>query len=258
MAANTGATFESYIHYVYSTLLNLKGEQVQVSRRTIFRCADEVTYEVDIFYEFMHVGVRHRVAIECKDWAKPVDQGRIFEFHQKIKNIGSDIVGVFVSKAGYQSGAINAARKHGILTLKADDLPTIADLLASTIRATCLPDSRCIGEPFWYIAELSDDPDMDGTDTYYAFPETSPVRFPLFFSKRHAEVFWSKLPQKDKYAVFGMPQYKLRFLAAVAVQFKMKMGLVFEAPMENGAIAVTPIDAEQFQQDYLLVKNPVQ
>lgn len=78
MATNDGASFESYIHYVYSTLLNLKGEQVQVSRRTVFRCADGVSYEVDIYYEFMHVGVRHRVAIECKDWAKPVDQGRIF------------------------------------------------------------------------------------------------------------------------------------------------------------------------------------
>ncbi|MEB8380222.1 hypothetical protein NYW84_03925 [Acinetobacter junii] len=53
----TGATFESYIHYVYQTLLNLKGEQIQVSRNTTFILPSGETYEVDIYYEFTRVGV---------------------------------------------------------------------------------------------------------------------------------------------------------------------------------------------------------
>ena len=248
----SGASFEDYIHYVYSTLLNLKGEQVQVSKRTTFRLPSGETYEIDIYYEFMHIGVKHRVAIECKDWKSPIDQGRILEFHQKIKNIGDDIVGIFVSRVGYQSGAIRAADRHGILALTANDIPSIFGVLASNIRTSFLPDSTCIGEPFWYIAELSDDSSLEGTGTYYAFPDGSPLKLPLFFSKRHAEMYWSHLPDKNNFGVFGMPQYKLRILIGLAEKDRLNFGLVFCPPFENGAIEAVPIDAIRLKNDYLL------
>jgi Restriction endonuclease len=254
LTVKNGASFEDYIHYVYNTLLNLKGEQVQVSKRTTFRLPSGETYEVDIYYEFMHVGVRHRVAIECKDWKQPVDQGRILEFHQKIKNIGNEVVGVFVSRVGYQSGATRVAERHGIRALTADDVPSLFDILASSIRTAFIPDSRCVGEPFWYIAELSADPGVEGTGTYYAFPESSPLNIPLFISRRHAETYWSYLPDKANFGVFGMPQYKLRALVGLALKDCLKFGLVFGPPFENGAIKAIAIDAQQLKRDYLLAQ----
>ncbi|RQR79117.1 hypothetical protein DIE11_17085 [Burkholderia sp. Bp9012] len=112
-----GADWEDYVHYVYSTLLNLKGERIQVSKRTTFVLPSGETYEIDVYYEFWKAGVRHRVAIECKDWTNPVSQGQILEFHQKIKNIGNDLIGVVVSRNGYQDGAVNVAERHGMLAL---------------------------------------------------------------------------------------------------------------------------------------------
>lgn len=247
-----GATFEDYIHYVYGTLLNLKGEQVQVSKRTTFRLPHGETYEVDIFYEFVHVGVRHRVAIECKDWKRPVDQGRILEFHQKIKNIGNEVVGVFISRAGYQDGAVRVAERHGIRALTGEDVPSLLQILASSIRATFIPDSRCVGEPFWYIAELSTDPEIEGTGNYYALPEHCPVKIPLFISRTHAEAHRLRLPDKSSWGVFGMPQYKLRALVAFGFKDKLKFGLVVGPPYPDGQIAAMPISAEQLKSDYLL------
>ncbi len=252
---NTGADFESYVHFVYSTLLNLKGEKVQVAKRTTFKLASGESYEIDIYYEFYLVGVRHRVAIECKDWKSPVDQGRVLEFHQKIKNIGEDIVGVFVSRTGYQSGAITVAKRHGILTMTADDIPTIFKVLAAHITTSFIPEAHCIGEPFWYIGELSGNA-SEGTGTYYAFPERSPVKIPLFISKRHALAYLEMLPDKKKFGVFGMAQHKLRGLLAFATIRNIMFGIICDYPAPGGAVNLFPIDAWTLKDDYLLLDFP--
>lgn len=248
-----GSSFEDYVHFVYNTLLNLRGENIQVSRRTTFRLKTGESYEIDIFYEFSHVGVRHRVAIECKDWRSPVDQGRVLEFHQKIKNIGDDMVGVLVSRSGYQSGAIVVAERHGILALKADDIPSIFQVLSNQIRSSLIPEAHCLGEPFWYIAELSDTP-KEGTGTYYAFPEGSPVKIPLFLSRQHAKAHWERLPDKKAHGVFGMPQYKLRALLGFAIPQKITFGIVLGYPFPDGQLQIMPIDAKRLKEEYLTLE----
>lgn len=245
-----GASFEGYVHYVYETLLNLKGERVQVSRRTRFRLASGESYEIDIYYEFYHVNVRHRVAIECKNWSAPVDQGRVLEFHQKIKNIGDDIVGVIISASGYQAGALAVARRHGILALSATDLPQLNHVVAARIKTALLPEVNCVGEPFWYIAEVSKE-DFEGTGNYYAFKD-GPVKILLFISQRHATAYLKLLPDQSELRVFGMPQYKLDVLLALSIPQKVVFGLVFNYPDENGNVAVTPITAARLKTDFLL------
>ncbi len=252
---NNGASFEDYVHYVYSTLLNLKGEKVQVSKRTTFKLSPSESYEVDIFYEFVRVGIRHRVAIECKDWKTAVDQGRVLEFHQKIKNIGEDIVGAMVSRTGFQSGAISVATRHGILTMTANEIPSIFDILARHITTSFIPESHCFGEPFWYIAELSDNPN-EGTGTYYAFPKGSSVNIPLFVSKKHAEAYRQLLSDREHFGVFGMPQYKLRGLLAFALKEKLKFGIIYDYPLDAGALKLLPLNAAKLKEDYLLLDFP--
>lgn len=252
---NTGADFESYVHFVYNTLLNLKGERIQVARRTTFKLPSGESYEIDIYYEFSHVGVHHRVAIECKDWKTPVDQGRVLEFHQKIKNIREDIVGVFVSRAGYQSGAINVAKRHGILALSAEDIPTINKVLANHITISFIPEAHCMGEPFWYIAELSKNA-SEGTGTYYAFAEGSPVKIPLFVSKQHALAYLQRLPDKECFGVFGMAQYKLRGFLALSITANPTFGIIYDYPSPDGEIAIIPVDAKTLRRDYLVLDFP--
>lgn len=251
-----GASFEDYIHYVYSTLLNLKGEKIQVSKRTTFKVTPDETYEIDIFYEFTNVGVKHRVAIECKDWSSPVDQGRVLEFHQKIKNIGEDIVGVFVSRSGYQSGALTVAKRHGILTLAAEEIPSIFDILAQHITTSFIPEDHCIGEPFWYIGEL-EKPDAPPTGSYYAFPPDAPLDLPLFISKKHATAFHESLPDKQFFKVYGMAQHKLRGLLAWAIAQRKTFAIVVDFPI-NGQIISVPIDAKRLKEEYLLLDLPAE
>jgi hypothetical protein len=246
-----GASFESYVHYVYDSILNLKGERIQVSKGTVFRVGERETYEVDIYYEFMHAAVRHRVAVECKDWKKKIDQGQVLLFHQKIKNIGDEVVGVFISRNGYQSGAIEVGTRHGILMLTGDDLPTLPQLLAKKITAFGIPEDGCTAEPFWYIAEL-DESDGAPNGNFFAFPDSAEVKVPLFISRRHAEAFLSHIPDKSGYKVYAMPQYKLRGFLAAALLRNMPIGLVYEYPNESGQTEMRITDAESVNRDFLL------
>lgn len=254
----SGANWEDYVHYVYSTLLNLKSERIQVSKRTTFVLPSGETYEVDVYYEFWKAGVRHRVAIECKDWKTPVSQGQILEFHQKIKNIGNDLVGVVVARNGYQEGAIKVAERHGVLALTEASIPSIPQLLAQHITTSFIHEPDLVGEPFWCIAELGSGSDGQSTGTYCAFPPGSPFNFPLFISKRHAEAYRCSLPDGDRFGVFGLPQYKLRSLIAFAYKDKLKLAIVYGAPLVPGSVKALPIilDAKTLQEDYFLLDFP--
>lgn len=251
-STNTGRDFESYVQYVYSTLLNLRGEKTQVSRRTTFTLPTGDSYEVDVYYEFVRVGVRHRVAIECKDWKRPVDQGKILEFHQKIKNIGSDIVGIIASRSGYQSGADKVAARHNILLLSAEDLPSLPQLVGRQIVNAALHEPDLIGEPFWVIAQRSETLEKLSTGTYYAPPVEGRPTIPLFISKKYAETYLSHLPDRAEWAVFGMPQYKLKVLLELAKLGRVCFATVNFPPEENGAISMAFITLAELESDFLI------
>jgi hypothetical protein len=250
--ANTGADFESYVQYVYTTLLNLRGEKIQVSRRTTFSTLSGESYEIDVYYEFYKAGVRHRVAIECKDWSRPVNQGQILEFQQRIKNIGDDFVGVFISRVGFQDGAERVAARHGILTLTKDTLPTLTSLIGMQLKSSAIHEPNLVGEPFWVIAELSSE--GHSTGSYYAFPPGFDFKFPLFISKRHAEAYRTRLPDCERWGVFGMPQYKLRVFAGFAEIGKLRLALIYGEPNPDGSVRALPIaiDAATIRRDYLV------
>ncbi|WP_116826809.1 restriction endonuclease [Pseudomonas syringae] len=249
---NTGSDFESYVQYVYSTLLNIRNKKTQVSRRTTFKLPTGDSYEIDVYYEFVMVGVRHRVAIECKDWKRPVDQGKILEFHQKIKNIGNDIVGIIVSRSGYQAGAEAVAARHNILLLTPEDLPSLPELLGHQIKYSALHEPDLIGEPFWVIAELGNTEEKISTGNYYAPHREGSPTIPLFISRKYAETYLSRVPDRELWAVFGMPQHKLRALIGFAKGGSVRFAIVQGAPEPSGSIVLREISVKDLEVDFIV------
>lgn len=60
------------------------------------------------------------------------------------------------------------------------------------------------------------------------------------------------LPDKELFAVFGMPQYKLRGLLAFAVPQKVVFGIIIGKPLSGGDVKLMPVSAEQLRDEYLL------
>lgn len=147
-----GAEFEEYVRSIYSMLLNFKDEGILVTggANTYLSGISGERYQIDVYYEFVRAGVRHRVIIECKDWKDPVKREVINALESKVRDIPG-VIGVIISRNGYQSGAINFSKQKGILALTSDELPSLGTLIGERLKTVALPDETCLGEPFWTI-----------------------------------------------------------------------------------------------------------
>lgn len=220
-----GKQLEHHVQQVYTWLLNMKDEGVVVGNSVLMTGKSGLQHEIDVYYEFVRAGVRHRVAIECKDWKTPVSKGQILEFEAKLRDVGN-ITGVVVSRCGYHSGADTFAKHADVLPLCFDDLPSMGVLIGQRLTTVGLPDETYVGEPFWTIMEVRDG---KTTGSHYARPnECGGFYIPLVYSKAHAERFFhrEKLDPR-RWAIRGLPRFALRgFL--VTLEF-------YEKRMNGGA-----------------------
>ncbi len=225
-----GRELEKHVQQVFSFLLNLKDEGVVVGRDVQVIDKFGLSHQVDVFYQFERAGVTHKVAIECKDHGRPIENGEVAKFYGKMCNAGALSL-VIVSRLGYQRLAIEYAEKHDILLLTVNDLPRMNELLAKRLRSVALPDASAIGEPFWTIMEIRGDQE---TGSFFAHPHptTGKENVLLFYSRAHAEAAFAEAGlSRARWGVRGMPRYVLRsFLiqlelfelrgAAAAILFK--------------------------------------
>lgn len=231
---NTPESLESYVQYVYSSLLNLKDEGVVVSRNATLVGHSGVPHQIDVYYQFERAGVLHRVAFECKFTSRPVEKSDIIEFHGKIREL-NNVQGIFVSRSGYQSGAVEYAAHYGLQLLTPDQLPHLGILLAKRIESIALLSESYVGEPFWLLMEAHGNERLTGS--YYAIshPAERGV-IPLFFSRRDALEFHRHLPGREDFVIRGAPQHALRFIIEIAKLGGLAFLLVPAPPHENGTV----------------------
>lgn len=71
------------------------------------------TYQIDILCEFVALNIKFKVIAECKMYKKPVERRVVSELHDKIESLGAS-KGIIISTSGFQSGAVDYAKNHGI------------------------------------------------------------------------------------------------------------------------------------------------
>jgi hypothetical protein len=110
---NDGREYERFVHDIYQSILKEEGTAITA------RCNAQVTgksgraHQIDIYWEFMIAGIRHRAAIECKCYSEAVPIGKVRDFHDVLSDIGN-IEGMMVSPRGFQEGAREYAEFYGI------------------------------------------------------------------------------------------------------------------------------------------------
>lgn len=239
----TGAAFEDFVAYVYQSLLNINDCPSIVSKRAKVKGLDGLEAEIDVYYEFEHLNMTYRVAIECKDWKMPIPVNEVRDFWAKIASL-NNVAGVMISRNGYQSGAIKFANSKGIILMCEDDLPTINQILAGKIKTLFLPNEKAIGEPFWTLMEVKNG---EVTGNYIELPRNEGL--PLFISKKMAEKFLSTLPDKNDWCVRGLSQRQFKTMLDMADKFNWN--IVFSPiPMQEGKIAFVQISKKLLREHY--------
>lgn len=70
-------------------------------------------HQIDVYWEYVEDGIRHHVAIECKNYNKRVSKDKVTAFHGILSDL-DDVEGIMVSKKGFQKGARQYAEHYGI------------------------------------------------------------------------------------------------------------------------------------------------
>ncbi len=112
--AKQGTEYELFVKEVYEILNQADGlDDINIQHDVRLKGISGVTRQIDIYWTFYRGEINYKVAIECKDYNRKVSIDKISAFHDLIQDLGNTY-GVFVSKVGFQSGAIEYAQKCGI------------------------------------------------------------------------------------------------------------------------------------------------
>lgn len=109
-----GTEYELFVKEVYEYLNRASGlTDVVIKHNVVLTGISGIPRQIDVFWSFKRAGIPYKVAIECKDYSRSVSIEKISAFHDVLNDLG-DVKGIFATRAGFQTGAIEWARKYGI------------------------------------------------------------------------------------------------------------------------------------------------
>lgn len=117
MRKNNGKSYELLTQKLFQDFLNYESpdyQKITVQHDVQIVGKTGVEHQIDVYWEFEYAGVRYRTILEVKDWNSKVKKEQIMGFKSKLDDITGASAGIFVSKGGFQKGAIEYAKVHGI------------------------------------------------------------------------------------------------------------------------------------------------
>jgi hypothetical protein len=115
MTTNTGKPYEKLTRRVFEALLAQQSvTNLRVDHDVKLQGITN-EHQIDVYWEFETGGITYRTVVECKDWKDPVDQGTLFALHTVLLDLPGQPRGVVVARSGFQEGAEQFARAHGIV-----------------------------------------------------------------------------------------------------------------------------------------------
>jgi len=124
--ANENTEYEKLAQDIYQAINNAESvKNINVQHNIKLPGKSGCNHQIDVYWEFEMMGIKHCVAIECKNYCSEVSVGKVRDFFGVLHDVGNT-KGIFVTKVGYQSGAEKFANYYGIV-LKELRFPTATD-----------------------------------------------------------------------------------------------------------------------------------
>ncbi|WP_434701832.1 restriction endonuclease [Pseudomonas sp. D1-36] len=218
--------FEDHVLYVYQTLLRLGGHNILVAKDACLMGREGAEYQIDVYYEFELAGIRHRVAIECKNTKRRLERNDVLAFKAKIDEF-SDVIGVIVSASGFQSGAKDFAERNRISALSIEEIPSIGQLLGMRLRHNAIPTELSVGTPFWTFFDLE-------TGAPFGLGHDNGVHALLFWSKNQAAKYHARNQVAPNWQIRGLEG---RHLFSYILVVDAMNGIFATAPPPNHEFA---------------------
>ena len=82
--------------------------------------ASDGTYQIDVYATYTALGAEMKILAECKQYKKRVGRDKVEVLESRLRSLGAQ-KGILLSTAGFQSGAIDFAKAHGIALVQVFD-----------------------------------------------------------------------------------------------------------------------------------------
>lgn len=111
---NTGKGYESLTETVFKQILEQDSVKTLKIKKNVTLQGRSTKHEIDVYWEFEIGGQKYIHLVQAKDWGQNVKQEQIMTFNSVINDIPGRPRGIFVTKTGYQKGAIAFAKANDI------------------------------------------------------------------------------------------------------------------------------------------------
>lgn len=111
---NTGIAYERLVQEIYTQILKQENvKNIEVKHNVIIK-GKTVNHQIDVYWEFEIAGITYKTIVQAKDWNSTVKLSDILTFATVINDIPGNPHGIYITKTGYQQGAKEYAKAHGI------------------------------------------------------------------------------------------------------------------------------------------------
>ena len=112
---NTGIQYETLAQKVFSEIFNQESVQnIQVQHNVILE-GRTTSHQIDVYWEFEVGGIKYKTVVQAKDWTSDVPKGEMLKFKAILEDLPNQPRGIFITKKGYQRGAVDIAKANGII-----------------------------------------------------------------------------------------------------------------------------------------------
>ena len=130
---NPNIEYELFTQEIYQQLVNSDViKPTKVEHNVKLRGRSGQKHQIDVYWEYEIAGNKHKVAIECKNYSKPVPIGKVRDFKGVLDDL-NNVNGIMVTKEGFQEGAKEYAKEYGI-SLKELRSPREGEAIIGTIE----------------------------------------------------------------------------------------------------------------------------
>lgn len=160
--------YELLVREIYQQILDQDKVGNVVVEHDVLKQGIATKHQIDVYWEFTRGGISHRVAVQVKQWKRPISKGAMLTFKGVLDDLPGT-VGVMVTAQGYQQGALEVATKYGITICELkEDVPLPKGVTpGSTLKISIKGRLATVeGKPFGFAVQID-----------YTTPEFSDLKF---------------------------------------------------------------------------------
>jgi hypothetical protein len=117
MTKNTGKPYELLTQSIFNSIINSDptlAKTIDVQHDVTLQ-GNNNTHQIDVYWEFEVGGIKYRTLIQAKDKKRKVEQSQMETFQSVLADLPGS-TGIFVTRTGFQEGALRLANAIGVKT----------------------------------------------------------------------------------------------------------------------------------------------